>query len=128
MILVYNIRLRQLHRDYVMDCRVLSPLSRLELLKAHEEMWRTFSWSEHLALDLPYSPIAPCVSGGNPRTACLSWENGSQIVRGAVYPVAIAWCARTESPALQISLSGPSSLMRHKTCWQSCGLMMQRGQ
>jgi hypothetical protein len=38
--------------------------SRFQLLKAHEEAWRTFSWSKHLALDLPYSPIAPCVSGG----------------------------------------------------------------
>jgi hypothetical protein len=41
-------------------------MSQFELLKAHEEAWRTFSWSEHLALDLPYSPIAPSVSPGTP--------------------------------------------------------------
>jgi hypothetical protein len=39
-------------------------MSRFELLKVHEGAWLTFSWSEHLALDIPYPHTAPCVSGG----------------------------------------------------------------
>jgi hypothetical protein len=39
-------------------------MSRFESLRAHEEAWHTFSWSEHLALDIPYPHTAPCVSGG----------------------------------------------------------------
>ena len=40
-----------------------TPASRLELVKAYDEAWRTFSWSEHLMLDLPYPHEAPYVSG-----------------------------------------------------------------
>jgi len=47
-----------------------SVLSRLELVEAYEEAWRTFSWSEHLTLDLPPPHEAPYVSGG-PRVAHL---------------------------------------------------------
>lgn len=32
-------------------------------MKAHDEAWRTFSWSEHLILELPYPHEAPYVSG-----------------------------------------------------------------
>jgi len=39
-------------------------LSRLELVEAFEEVWRMFSWSEHLTLELPPLHEAPCVSGG----------------------------------------------------------------
>jgi len=39
-------------------------LSRLELVEAYEEAWRTFSWSEHLTLELPPPHEAPYVSGG----------------------------------------------------------------
>ena len=38
--------------------------SRLELLKAHEEAWHTFSWTEHLTLDIHYSHSHPYVSAG----------------------------------------------------------------
>ena len=38
--------------------------SRLELVKAYEEAWRTFSWSEHLTLELPPPHEAGYVSGG----------------------------------------------------------------
>jgi hypothetical protein len=37
--------------------------SRLERVKAYDEAWRTFSWSEHLILELPYPHEAPYVSG-----------------------------------------------------------------
>ena len=37
---------------------------RLELVEAYEEAWRTFSWSKHLTLDLPFPHEAPYVSGG----------------------------------------------------------------
>jgi hypothetical protein len=33
-------------------------VNRLELVEAYEEAWRTFSWSEHLTLDIP----PPCWS------------------------------------------------------------------
>jgi len=39
-------------------------LSRLALVKAYEEAGRTFSWSEHLTLELPPPHEAPYVSGG----------------------------------------------------------------
>jgi hypothetical protein len=39
-------------------------MSRLELLKAHEEAWRTFSWTEHLTLDIHYPHSPPYVSAG----------------------------------------------------------------
>ena len=39
-------------------------LSRLELVEVLEEVWRMFSWSEHLTLELPPLHEAPCVSGG----------------------------------------------------------------
>ena len=39
-------------------------VSRLKLVEAYEEAWRTFSWSEHLTLDLPNPLRAPYVSGG----------------------------------------------------------------
>jgi hypothetical protein len=32
-------------------------------VKAYDEAWRTFSWSEHLILELPYPHEAPYVSG-----------------------------------------------------------------
>lgn len=32
-------------------------------MKAYDEAWRTFSWSEHLVLELPYPHQAPYVSG-----------------------------------------------------------------
>jgi hypothetical protein len=32
-------------------------------MKAYDEAWRTFSWSRHLTLDLPYPHQAPYVSG-----------------------------------------------------------------
>jgi len=32
-------------------------------VKAYNEAWRTFSWSEHLILELPYPHEAPYVSG-----------------------------------------------------------------
>src|SRR5258708_378390 len=41
----------------------VTPASRLELVKAYDEAWRTFSWSRHLTLDLPYPHQAPYVSG-----------------------------------------------------------------
>jgi len=39
-------------------------VNRLELVEAYEEAWRTFSWSEHLTLDLPPPHYAPYISGG----------------------------------------------------------------
>ena len=39
-------------------------VSRLELVEAYEEAWRTFSWSKHLTLELPPPHEAPYVSGG----------------------------------------------------------------
>jgi len=39
-------------------------VNRLKLVEAYEEAWRTFSWSEHLTLDLPPPYYAPYVSGG----------------------------------------------------------------
>jgi hypothetical protein len=39
-------------------------VNRLELVETYEEAWRTFSWSEHLTLDLPPPHQAPYVSGG----------------------------------------------------------------
>jgi len=41
----------------------ITPASRLELVKAYDEAWRTFSWTEHLILDLPDPHQAPYVSG-----------------------------------------------------------------
>jgi len=41
----------------------ITPASRLERVKAYDEAWRTFSWSEHLILELPYPHQAPYVSG-----------------------------------------------------------------
>jgi len=41
----------------------ITPASRLERVKAYDEAWRTFSWSEHLMLELPYPHQAPYVSG-----------------------------------------------------------------
>jgi hypothetical protein len=32
-------------------------------VKAYDEVWRTFSWKEHLLLELPYPHQAPYVSG-----------------------------------------------------------------
>jgi hypothetical protein len=37
--------------------------SRLELLEAYDEAWRTFSWRDHLMLELPFPHQAPYVSG-----------------------------------------------------------------
>lgn len=37
--------------------------SRLELLETYDEAWRTFSWRDHLILELPFPHIAPYVSG-----------------------------------------------------------------
>ena len=42
----------------------VAALSRLALVEAYEEAWRTFSWSEHLTLELPPPHEAPYVSGG----------------------------------------------------------------
>lgn len=41
----------------------ITPASRLERVKAYDEAWRTFSWSEHLVLELPYPHQAPYVFG-----------------------------------------------------------------
>ncbi len=41
----------------------VTPVRRLELVKAYDEAWRTFSWNEHLILELPYPHEAPYVSG-----------------------------------------------------------------
>jgi len=49
--------------DYLPPSHV-SVLSRLKLVEAYKEGWRTFLWSEHLALDLPPPHYAPYVSGG----------------------------------------------------------------
>jgi len=48
----------------------VSVLSRFKLVEAYKEGWRTFSWSEHLTLDLPPLHYAPYISGG-PRVAHL---------------------------------------------------------
>jgi hypothetical protein len=40
-----------------------TPASRLERVKAYDQAWHTFSWSEHLILELPYPHQAPYVSG-----------------------------------------------------------------
>ena len=42
----------------------ITVLSQLELIEAYKEAWHTFSWSEHLMLDLPPLHEAPYVSGG----------------------------------------------------------------
>jgi hypothetical protein len=39
-------------------------VNRLELVEAYEEAWRTFSWSKHLTLELPFPHEAPYVTGG----------------------------------------------------------------
>jgi hypothetical protein len=39
-------------------------VNRLELVEAYEEAWRTFSWSEHLTLDIPPPHYTPYISGG----------------------------------------------------------------
>jgi len=36
---------------------------RLELVEAYDKAWRTFSWSKHIVLELPYPHQAPYVSG-----------------------------------------------------------------
>jgi hypothetical protein len=41
----------------------VSAASRLERVEAYDEAWRTFSWKEHIVLELPYPHQAPYVSG-----------------------------------------------------------------
>ena len=55
-------------------------LSRLVLVGAYEGAWRTFSWSEHLTLDLPPPYKVPYISAGPLR--CLSVRSGE--VRSSV--------------------------------------------
>jgi hypothetical protein len=44
----------------------VAAISWLELLKAHEEAWRTFSWTEHLTLNIHYPHSPPYFSAGTP--------------------------------------------------------------